>query len=112
MLENTVISSVSSKQVVGYGRKGNSAPISLLLPCPKLGHSFSSDDCEGYLFHSLANESEDLNNTVLTYLNDLYELEPRDGFVVVDHTFPTAQGNAPSLRARPPSDATGKALKS
>lgn len=78
--------------------KGTQLPSPCLLPCPQLGHTSSLNDYKGYVLHGLVNKSEDLNNKVLRYLYDLYELEPQDGFVAVDHTLPTAQGSVPSVR--------------
>ncbi|KAM5171973.1 host cell factor 2 [Mantella aurantiaca] len=68
------------------------------LPCPRLGHSFSLHGNKCYLFGGLANESEDTNNNIPRYLNDLYELELRPGSGVVGWTIPQTKGTSPCPR--------------
>ncbi|KAM9311618.1 host cell factor 2-like [Gastrophryne carolinensis] len=67
-------------------------------PCPRLGHSFSLHGNKCYLFGGLANESEDTNNNIPRYLNDLYELELRPVSGVVGWHVPQTKGSPPSPR--------------
>ncbi|XP_053572940.1 host cell factor 2 [Bombina bombina] len=73
-------------------------PSSRSLPCPRLGHSFSLHGNKCYLFGGLANESEDTNNNIPRYLNDLFELELRPGTGVVGWNIPSTKGTPPSPR--------------
>ncbi|KAE8615162.1 hypothetical protein XENTR_v10008429 [Xenopus tropicalis] len=74
------------------------APSSGSPPCPRLGHSFSLHGSKCYLFGGLANESEDTNNNIPRYLNDLYELELRPGSGIVGWNIPVTKGTPPSPR--------------
>ncbi|KAM4676891.1 host cell factor 2 [Discoglossus pictus] len=74
------------------------APCSGSPPCPRLGHSFSLHGNKCYLFGGLANESEDTNNNIPRYLNDLFELELRPGSGVVGWSILVTKGTPPSPR--------------
>ncbi|XP_037099589.1 host cell factor 2 isoform X1 [Syngnathus acus] len=51
------------------------APRNGLPPCPRIGHSFTLVGSKCYVFGGLANVSEDPNDNIPRYLDDLYELE-------------------------------------
>ncbi|UJR35410.1 hypothetical protein I4U23_028167 [Adineta vaga] len=50
-------------------------PRTSLLPCARLGHTFTYAEGKYYLFGGLANDSKDPKQNVPRYLNDLYALE-------------------------------------
>jgi host cell factor len=67
-----------------------------LIPCPRLGHSFTLIDKKVYLFGGLENESKDPKENITKYLNDLYVLE------LIDDEYywsvPQTYGQPPSPR--------------
>ncbi|KAF4524803.1 hypothetical protein B566_EDAN010178 [Ephemera danica] len=72
-------------------------PKSGILPCARLGHSFTLIGNKVYLFGGLANDSDDPKNNIPRYLNDLYTLELRSNSAVV-WDMPNTYGQPPPPR--------------
>lgn len=74
------------------------APKNDVIPCPRLGHSFTMIGTQVFLFGGLANDSDDPKDNIPRYLNDLYILDTRPGQPVMQWEKPTFYGYAPSPR--------------
>ncbi|XP_059471046.1 host cell factor 1-like isoform X2 [Neocloeon triangulifer] len=73
------------------------APKNGVLPCPRLGHSFTLIGNKVFLFGGLANDSDDPKNNIPRYLNDLFTLELRSNSAVAWEA-PTTFGQSPPPR--------------
>ncbi|XP_059182041.1 host cell factor 2 [Centropristis striata] len=74
------------------------APRNGLLPCPRIGHSFTLVGNKCYMFGGLANDSEDPNGNVPRYMRDFYELELQPLSGVKGWSIPETKGGGPSAR--------------
>lgn len=68
-----------------------------MLPCPRLGHSFTLVGTKVFLFGGLANDGDNPKNNIPRYLNDLYTLELRTNNAVA-WEMPKTYGQAPQPR--------------
>lgn len=70
-----------------------------VVPCPRLGHSFTMIGSQVFLFGGLANDSDDPKDNIPRYLNDLYILDTRPGQPVMQWEKITSfNGTPPSPR--------------